>query len=221
MRTMGLDEEGAKQAAAGFGRTRLETGAMPAALAAIGIRPDDVTDVVATHLHYDHIGWLSADGAPFFPKATVRCAAADAEYFLGAPPEEAFLAMVFRAVPARERMAPILDRLETWDGDGPILPGLDVRVVGGHTPGSSVIVLSDGDQRAMLLGDMIHCPLELMDDEFDLLVDMDQETAIKVREVYARELEGGAIPAAGSHFPGLQIGGLLPGEGVRRWVFEA
>ena len=221
MRAMGLDEEGARQAAIGFGRTRLETGRMPAALAEIGVAPEDVTDVVATHLHYDHIGWLSVDGEPFFPNATVRCATADAEYFLGAPPEEAFLAMVFRAMPARERMAPILDRLETWDGDGTILPGVDVRIAAGHTPGSSVIVLSDGSERAMLLGDMIHCPLELMDPEFDLLVDMDQEAAIRVREIYARELEGGAVPAAGSHFPGLQFGRLLPGEGVRRWVFDA
>jgi glyoxylase-like metal-dependent hydrolase (beta-lactamase superfamily II) len=117
-------------------------------------------------------------------------------------------------------MAPILDRLETWDADGPILPGVDVRIASGHTPGSSVVVLSDGAERAMLLGDMIHCPLELMDDDFDLLVDMDQEAAIRVREIYARELEGGAIPAAGSHFPGLQFGRLLPGEGVRRWVFD-
>src|SRR5581483_2910434 len=42
-------------------------------LAAQGVQPAEVTDVVFTHLHFDHIGWASADGAPVFPNATYRC----------------------------------------------------------------------------------------------------------------------------------------------------
>jgi glyoxylase-like metal-dependent hydrolase (beta-lactamase superfamily II) len=102
-----------------------------------------------------------------------------------------------------------------------LFPGVDVRLTPGHTPGSSVVVVSDGTDRAMILGDMIHCPLELMDDEFNLLVDVDQEAAIRVRDAYARELEGSDVMASASHFPGLRFGRLLPGEGVRRWVFDA
>jgi hypothetical protein len=45
----------------------------------------------------------------------VRCAAADAEYFLGSPPEEAFLSLVFRAMPAAERME-VLRREATREG---------------------------------------------------------------------------------------------------------
>jgi hypothetical protein len=83
-----------------------------------------------------------------------------------------------------------------------------------------VVVVSDGVERAMLLGDMIHCPLELMDDDFNLLVDHDQELANRVREAYARELEGADIPVAAAHFPGLRFGRLLPGRGVRHWTFD-
>jgi glyoxylase-like metal-dependent hydrolase (beta-lactamase superfamily II) len=101
-----------------------------------------------------------------------------------------------------------------------VLPGIEVRLAPGHTPGSSVIVLSDGVDRAMLLGDIIHCPLELTDDDFDLLVDHDQELAFQVREAYARELEGSNIPVAGAHFAGLQFGRLFAGQGVRRWSFD-
>ena len=39
--------------------------------------------------------------------------------------------------------------------------GVDVRLAPGHTPGSSIVALSDGAARAMLLGVMVHCPLEL------------------------------------------------------------
>jgi glyoxylase-like metal-dependent hydrolase (beta-lactamase superfamily II) len=220
MRAQGLDDATAVQVASEFGRTRLEQGGLPAGLQAIGVAPEDVTDVVLTHLHYDHIGWASAGGAAFFPNATIRCAAADAEYFLAGPPEEVFMSLVFHALPAGERLGPVLDRLETWDSDGTIAPGVDVRLAPGHTPGSSVVVLSDGTARAMLLGDMIHCPLELMDPDFDLLVDHDQQLANDVREAYARELEGSDIVAAGSHFPGLQFGRLLASEAERRWTFD-
>ena len=74
----------------------------------------------------------------------------------------------------------------------------------------------------MLLGDVVHCPLELMEDDFHLLGDHDQQLANKVREAYARELEHGGIPAAAAHFPGLQFGRLLPSDGgTRRWSFAA
>jgi glyoxylase-like metal-dependent hydrolase (beta-lactamase superfamily II) len=204
-----------------FSHTQMERGRLPASLAALGVDPAEVTDLVFTHLHFDHIGWASEDGTAFFPNATIHCAAPDLDHFLADPADERTVALVFDTPLAPERLAPVLDRIETWEGDGTLFPGVDVRLTPGHTPGSSVVVLADGDQRAMLLGDMIHCPLELMDDEFDLLVDVDQEAAIRVREAYARELEGSDISVSAAHFPGLQFGRLLPGEGIRRWSFDA
>jgi glyoxylase-like metal-dependent hydrolase (beta-lactamase superfamily II) len=216
----GLPTEQAQQVAADLGRTRVLQGELPASLATLGLHPSDITDVVLTHLHFDHIGWVSEQGSPYFTGATIRCAAADLHYFLSGPDEEQFVSHLFGAVPARQRLAPVLDRIETWESDQTLLPGIDVRLTPGHTPGSSVVVVSDGADQAMLLGDIIHCPLELMDDDFDLLVDHDPNLAKQVREAYARELEGGAVPAAAAHFPGLRFGRLLPGEATRRWRFD-
>ena len=197
-------------------------GGLPDSLAALGVRADDVTDVIFTHLHFDHIGWASADGAPFFPNATYRCAAADLDYFLAGPDEEQFTSALFYA---RRPRANASRRCSTGSrhgtADQTLLPGIDVRLAPGHTPGSSVIVLSDGTERALLLGDMVHCPLELMDDDFNLLADHDQELANRVREAYARELEGSGTLAAAAHFPGLRFGRLLPGEATRRWSFAS
>jgi glyoxylase-like metal-dependent hydrolase (beta-lactamase superfamily II) len=194
-------------------------GRLPASLDALGVHPDEITDVIFTHLHFDHIGWASAGGATFFPQATFRCATADLEYFLTGPEEEQFVMQLFGAISARERLAPVMDRVETWDTDGTLVPGIDVRLAAGHTPGSSVVVVSDGNARALLLGDIIHCPLELMDDDFELLVDHDRDLANRVREAYVRELEGSEVVAAAAHFPGLQFGRLLPGETTRRWTY--
>src|SRR3954463_702047 len=45
-------------------------GAMLDSLAALGLGPADITDVVFTHLHIDHIGWASAEGRTVFTNAT-------------------------------------------------------------------------------------------------------------------------------------------------------
>jgi glyoxylase-like metal-dependent hydrolase (beta-lactamase superfamily II) len=219
-RQRGLPDPVIADLAEGFRRTDMGQGQLPASLAAIGVRPEDVTDVVLTHLHFDHIGWVSADGQPYFPNATIHCASADLDHFLHDEHGEAMVALIFQAVVAAERLAPVRDRIETWDGDRTLFPGIDVRLAPGHTPGSSVVVISDGTERAMLLGDVVHCPLELQDDDFNLLIDYDQELANRTREAYARELEGSNVRAAASHFPGLRFGRMLPGDGVRRWTFD-
>lgn len=219
LRSRGATDDHISRMASDLARVQLVQGRLPASLSALGVSPEDVTDLIFTHLHFDHIGWASDNGALFFPNAAVRCAAADLDYFLTGGSEEMFTSYMYRAPTASERLAPVLDRIEAWESDGTVLPGIDVRLAPGHTPGSTVVVISDGLDRAMLLGDIVHCPLELMDDEFNFLVDHDQKLADRVRDSYTRELEGAGIPVAASHFPGLRFGRLLPGEGVRRWTF--
>lgn len=195
----------------GGGRERhmgIDCGDMLTDLAALGVAPGDVTDVVFTHLHGDHVGWTSVDGAPTFPNATYRCDRADWDHFVTERP----------GTPIAELMAPVAERLEAWDGSGPILPGIDGLAAPGHTPGSTIIVLSSGTERALLLGDIAHCPVQLVDDEWAGLFDVDPEQARRTRTAVARELEGEGVQASGAHFPGLRLGRLLPAEGRRRWV---
>jgi hypothetical protein len=71
----------------------------------------------------------------------------------------------------------------------------------------------------MLLGDVVHCPAELLSDDWEALADFDRELARRSRVALARELEGTDIPVAAAHFPGLQFGRLLAGESQRQWVF--
>ena len=220
LRAQGLPEEQLRRFAVDLGQIRVDQGQLPDSLRAAGVEPEDVTDLIFTHLHFDHIGWASAGSTAFFPHATIRCASADLDHFLPGTPEDFFTGRVYGAMTVAERLGPVLEHVETWETDGTLLPGLDVRLAPGHTPGSSVVVISDGAHRALLLGDIIHCPLELMDDDFNLLVDHDQALADAVRESYARELEGSGVPVAASHFPGLQFGRLLPGEGTRQWTFD-
>jgi hypothetical protein len=70
----------------------------------------------------------------------------------------------------------------------------------------------------MLLGDVVHCPVELLDDEWAGIADVDPALARRTRTALARELEGTDVPVAASHFPGLRFGRLLSGAGGRSWV---
>ncbi len=189
------------------GGTGVTGGHLLESLAGIGVAPADVTDVLFTHLHFDHIGWATVDGAPTFPAATYRCDVRDWDHFYGSDDD------------ATERLHGVADRIETWDGDGTLAPGVDTRLAPGHTPGSALLVLSSGNERALLLGDVVHCAVELLDDDWGGVADVDPKLAQRTRNALARELEGTDVPVAAAHFPGLQFGRVLRGEGTRRFVF--
>ena len=198
----------------------VRTGLFMRNLASLGVAPQQITDVVLTHLHFDHLGWASDGEQPLFPNATYRCHIADWEFFTGAEAFDDSLGVsLMGGRSSSELLPPIAGHLETWDGDTRLMAGIDVRSAPGHTPGSTVIVISSGSQRAMLLGDAVHCPAELLTDDWEAISDIDKDLARRTREALARELEGADVPSAAAHFPGLQFGRLLAGEGRRQWVF--
>lgn len=192
-----------------YGRV-IKGGELPARLRDVGVDPSEITDVVLSHLHPDHYGWAVEDDASLFPNATFRCHALDWDHFVVRP--GAAISEWSRKLLALEA------RLETFDRDGPVVPGIDAQLAPGHTPGSTVIVLSSGTARGVLLGDVVHCPVELLEDEWASLGDVDPALAARAKVALARELEGTATPVAGPHFPGMRFGRLLPASGTRRWV---
>jgi hypothetical protein len=72
----------------------------------------------------------------------------------------------------------------------------------------------------MLLGDVVHCPAELLSNDWEMIGDVDRQLAQRTREALAKELEGSNVPAAATHFPGLKFGRLLTVQGRRRWNFS-
>ena len=77
------------------------------------------------------------------------------------------------------------------------------------------VVVSSGDQRAFLLGDAMACPAQLEDAEWAAMSDIDPKLSSRSREALYKELEGSDTVAVASHFPDLQFGRVLRGEGKR------
>ena len=185
----------------------LSGGALLANLGAVGVQPGDITDVVFSHLHPDHVGWATCAGVVTFPQATHHCHAADWRHFVTDSAVASVAAL----------LSPLADRMEMWTGAHRAAPGVDLVAAPGHTPGNAYVVLSSGSERAFLLGDIVHCPAELVDDEWAGLGDVDPVLARTVRMKLARELEGADAQVAGAHFTGMHFGRLLAGEGSRSW----
>jgi glyoxylase-like metal-dependent hydrolase (beta-lactamase superfamily II) len=190
-------------------RPPFKGGAMLDNLRAYGVEPGDVTDVLFTHLHFDHVGWATQQGEVVFANAVHRCHRADWNHFVhGDDPK------------AAAKLAPIANRMEFWEADTSLAPGLDVVGAPGHTPGSTIMVVSSGGEKAMLLGDVVHCPIELVEDDWEAVYDIDPVLARATRESLARELDGTATQIAAAHFPGLEFGRLLSGTPIRSFLYS-
>jgi glyoxylase-like metal-dependent hydrolase (beta-lactamase superfamily II) len=168
-----------------------------------GLEPDAVTDVVFTHLHFDHVGWATRRGEVVFTQANHHVHEADWEHFVTSP----------GAAPgAVRKLSPLESRLTLFGTDTTIAPGIDARPAIGHTPGTTVYVISDGGERAVLLGDVAHAVVELTEPGWSFRFDWDPERGTSARDDLVNEFVDTGTVLAGGHFrPGLlrRVGGSI------------
>lgn len=175
----------------------------------LGVAPADVTDVVFTHLHFDHVGWATRKGEIVFPNATYRVHAADWAHFVASPQAEPG---------AVRKLSPLAaaGHLEPFDSDISIAPGLDVRHAPGHTPGSVIYVVSSGGERALLIGDIAHSPVELTEPGWEAIFDVDPAAARQLRERLAGEAADSGDVLAPAHFPAGRLFAAAGGRSFQR-----
>ncbi|MFG3292015.1 MBL fold metallo-hydrolase [Streptomyces sp. NPDC048179] len=136
-------------------------------LARVGVRPQDVDVVVNTHLHVDHVGWNTVDAGgewvPTFPNARYLVPAADDFHYGPRNTGGDGLREVDRLI-YEDSVAPVhrAGQVVLWDGLHHIDEHLTLESAPGHTPGSSVLRLASGGDRAVFVGDLVHSPVQIL-----------------------------------------------------------
>lgn len=151
-------------------------------LKAAGIAPEDVTTVIISHFHGDHIlGLKRKDGSKIYPNATLMVPQAECDFWLDdakmkAAPEGA--QVNFEA--ARKTMGDLDMQRFAWGDE--ILPGFKSVQADGHTPGMSAIEIESAGERLMFVADITNNPLLFVrHPEWQAMFDIDPERTIATR----------------------------------------
>lgn len=173
---------------------------------AAGVRPQDVDLVVNTHLHVDHVGWNTrlenGEWAPTFPNATYLMPRVEFEYWN--PANNPDVAGGVNENVYDDSVAPVhaAGQVRLWEGEHRIDADLVLEAAPGHTPGSSVLKVVSGSERALLAGDLVHNPVQIPESDYNSCFCEDQAAARATRRSllgWAAEHHALVLPA---HFSG-------------------
>lgn len=189
--------------------TGLQAQGLLAALGAAGVAPGDVTHVVLTHHHGDHIGGLSDDaGNLTFPDAAYVTGQVELDHW-SANPNEAWTAKV----------QPIADRFALLAPGEAVASGITAVEAFGHTPGHLAFMVESAGQPALITADTAnHYVWSLAHPDWEVSFDADKAAAAETRRRILGMLAADRTPMLGYHmpFPGM---GFVEADGENfRWV---
>jgi glyoxylase-like metal-dependent hydrolase (beta-lactamase superfamily II) len=173
-------------------------GSLPAALEDAGVSPQEIDVVVITHVHDDHLGWttLEETGRPRFERAPHLVHPAD--WGLMASADDPEDREIFRATLEPIERAGLLrlpgDRVELT---------AEVAVVHapGHTPGHQVVLVDSGGHRAIVSGDLVNHPVQLLQPGVNAASDMEPARAAETRAAFLARIAREDRMVFPAHFP--------------------
>lgn len=186
-------------------------GNLSAALADAGYTPEDVTIVVITHMHPDHIGGLMADGSAAFPNARYITGSAEHNFWTSDNAPAQLGEMVGNLV------VPLAEQTSFLDDGGSVTGGITAMAAFGHTPGHMVYrIESDGEQLVLIADLANHYVWSLAYPDWEVRFDADKAAAAAARREVLGMLAADRIPFVGYHMPFPALGYVeAQGDGFR------
>lgn len=184
-----------------------QASAMLQGLSSIGIKPADITAVLLTHYHGDHIGGLLSGNGKTFPNAKIYSSQAEQAYWLD---YDIMLANPHRKSGfdlARKVFALYEDANQTFAFGNTVLPGIKALNAVGHTPGHTVFLLESNGEKMLFWADLTHAAaLQFPRPDISASYDMDPEQARVSRQRFMELAADERLPIAGAHLPFAGVG---------------
>ncbi|MEV7975806.1 MBL fold metallo-hydrolase [Streptomyces sp. NPDC086519] len=218
----GVGNNKTRPAVAGWDHLRLD---YLGNLARAGVRPEDVDLVVNTHLHVDHVGWntrlIDGTWVPTFPNATYLMPKADFEFWN--PANNPDIAGGVNENVFEDSVAPVhaAGQVQLWEHSHAVDGSLRLEAAPGHTPGSSVVKLQSGSDRALFAGDLMHTPLQVMHPDHSSCFCQDPAQARTTRRTllgWAADAGALVLPAHFSGHSALEVENKGSGFVIKKWA---
>jgi glyoxylase-like metal-dependent hydrolase (beta-lactamase superfamily II) len=189
-------------------------GGLPDELAAAGVAPADVEVVVITHVHDDHLGWNVVEGSadPLFANARYLVHRADWELMSSSQDEED--REIFHTALAPLERANVI---ELSGERAALADGLLLVHAPGHTPGHQVVLVDSQGERAIVTGDLVNHPVQLLQPGVNGTTDLEPERAAATRGAFLDRIEREGRLVVPTHLP--EPFGHIEGDGAR-WVWR-
>lgn len=184
-------------------------GLLPDALDEIGLSPEDITHVIFTHGHPDHLwGVLDDFEDPLFPEAEHMIGRAEWEYWMDPNTVDSIEpARTTMAVGAKRRLETLEDAMTLFDDGQEILHGVAARATYGHTPGHMSFEIRSGSESLMVIGDAIgNHHVAFARPDWHSGSDQDRETAAKTRTGLLDQIATDKMQMIGYHLPNGGLG---------------
>jgi glyoxylase-like metal-dependent hydrolase (beta-lactamase superfamily II) len=195
---------------------------LSASIRAAGYAPEQITDILITHIHTDHTGGLMSGSRMVFPNATLHIAKQEVEYWLSpanmakAPAEKK---QYFDEASAKVQPYVDVGKVKTFDGATEVVSGIHSIPSPGHTPGHTFYVLESKGEKLVFWGDLLHVPdVQMPHPEATIVFDVDQKAAAMTRKLAFADAAKGRYWIAGAHIPYPGVGHLKSDGNGYRWV---
>ena len=183
-----------------LGQRPLQT-AFLSSLAAAGCKPEDVSAVVCTHLHVDHVGWNTRlEGerwVPTFPRARYLLGRTEYEHWKVEGSEE-------QAQILTDSVQPIFDAglVDLVEMDHRVSPEIRLLPTPGHTPGHVSVMIESKGERALITGDVMHHPCQIGRPAWSTSFDSSLTAASAMRSKLIDLVADQPTLVIGTHFAG-------------------
>lgn len=171
---------------------------------AAGLDPKDVSSVVFSHFHGDHInGFRLKDGTALFPNAEVMVPAAEWAFWMDdAKMNAAPDAMKGAFAGVRRVFGPVAKDVKQFEAGKEVLPGITAVAAPGHTPGHTVFAVTSGTGKLMIMSDTTNHPaLFVRNPDWSAVFDMDGPQAAATRRKLLDMVSADKMQVAFYHAP--------------------